>query len=224
MQLFFSFFPSVFGYGQANALTPLSSKQLILNLSKSSPCSITRAVSFVLSILLISTAQTTCRPIGRTLLMPTHPQGRTGHPPLTPPPRATLSPITSIPSPHPALALWRRVQNHSPLAHPHRQSAGLASLPQPRPLPPLLRPPLRHLTSIRTPSPAVCTSPSTAHLATYRMPHRQTLTLHHSTSNLPWYCPAMTSPLAIPLASLRPLPRPRRGLPVHVPEREDPPG
>ncbi|KAK1877353.1 Rho GTPase-activating protein 44 [Dissostichus eleginoides] len=35
--------------------------------------------------------------------------------------------------------------------------------------------------------------------------------------------PCGTGPLATPLASLRLPPRPRRGLPVHVPEREDPP-
>nr|XP_024654710.1 rho GTPase-activating protein 44 isoform X4 [Maylandia zebra] len=115
------------------------------------------------------------------------PPGEDRPPPLTPLLCATLPPTTSIPNPRPALALWHQVQSPSRLAHPHPQCAGLASLPLFLPLPPLLPPPPRHLTSIRTPNLAVFTSPNTARLVTCRMPPHKTLMLCPSTSKPPWY-------------------------------------
>lgn len=138
----------------------------------------------MLSILLISAAQTTCRPIGRTPRTATRPQGRTGRLPLTPPPRASLPNTTSTPNPLPALGPWHRAQSPSPPPHPLPRYAGQASPHPPRPrCPP---PPAHHLTSIQTPSPAACTSPSTARLARPCMRPHQTQTLHLFTSKPHW--------------------------------------
>lgn len=141
---------------------------------------------FVLSILLISAAQTTCRPIARTPRTATHPQGRTGRLPLTPPPRATLPNTTSTPNPLPALGPWHRVQSPSPPAHLLPHFAGQASLLPPRPPCPPPPPPPHHLTSIQTPSPAACTSPSTARPGRSCMRPHQTQTLHLFTSKPHW--------------------------------------
>lgn len=67
-------------------------------------------------ILLISAAQTTCRPIARrTPLTATRPLGRSGRRPLTPwPPRATTRPpTTSTPKPRLVPAPWRRARSRS---------------------------------------------------------------------------------------------------------------
>lgn len=147
---------------------------------------VTRAVFFVLSTLLISAAQTTCRPIGGTPRTATHPQGRTGRLPLTPPPRATLPNTTSTPNPLPVLGPWHRVQSPSPPARPLPRYAGRASPPPPHPLCPLPPPPPHLLTSIRTPSPAACTSPSTARLVRSCMRPHLTQTLRLFTSKPHW--------------------------------------
>lgn len=67
-------------------------------------------------ILLISAAQTTCRPfVRRTPLTAICPPGRSGRLPLTPwPPRATTrSPTTSTPKPRLAPAPWHQAQSRS---------------------------------------------------------------------------------------------------------------
>lgn len=177
------FFSSFVSFLVSGRLTPTSRPSSVAPVLLAS---VTRAVFFcVLSILLISAAQTTCRPIGGTPRTATHPQGRTGRLPLTPPPRATLPNTTSTPSPLPALGPWHRVQSPSPPARPLPRYAGRASLPPPRPLCPLPPPPPLS-TSIRTPSPAACTSPSTARLVRSCMHPHQTRTPRLFTSKPHW--------------------------------------
>lgn len=179
MQFFFSSFIFFLVTGRLTLTSRPSSVALAL---------VTRAVFFffVLSILLISAAQTTCRPIGGTPRTATRPQGRSGRLPLTPPPRAALPNTTSTPNPLPVPGPWRRVQSPSPPARPLRRCAGRASPPRPRPLYPLPPPPPRLSTSIRTPSPAACTSPSTARLVRPCMRPHQTQTLRLFTSKPHW--------------------------------------
>uniref|UniRef100_A0A3Q2XV09 Rho GTPase activating protein 44 n=1 Tax=Hippocampus comes TaxID=109280 RepID=A0A3Q2XV09_HIPCM len=92
-----------------------------------------------------------------------------------------------------------RVMDTSWVSRKGSSTAGRASPRQRRRRPPPLPPRPRRSTSIPTPSPAACTSPSTARPATVRVPPRPTLTHRRSTSNPPRCSPATSRRSATPL-------------------------
>ncbi len=158
--------------------------------------------------------------------MSIRPTWRSGHPLRTLPRPPIPALTTSTPSPLPALGQSPPVPSPSlpaPRLHPCAGQAlahSFSSPNHPHPLLPL--PPLPHSISTPTLSLAACIFPNTVPCVMRRMPLRLMPMPHPSTLKPLSFWPATMCPSETPLAS--PPPPPRRGPPVHVPAREDPPG